>query len=133
MFELEFEDPEVNTKYQEAVQTVKDRLGDLPEEDKISFLAIFTSVLKLQIEHPAFEKEQSVIKSIDLTKKLLERLKQDQPENFERVSLNSNEEHFKDGISTEVPKGEKEINYFLMLFATDLLADELEKKEKANI
>ena len=87
----------------------------------------------MQIEHPAFEKEQSVIKSIDLTKKLLERLKQDQPENFERVSLNSNEEHFKDGISTEVPEEEKEINYFLMLFATDLLADELDKKEKANI
>ena len=40
MFELEFENTEDNTKYQEAAQTVKDRLGDLPEEDKISFLAI---------------------------------------------------------------------------------------------
>ena len=133
MFELEFKDPEVNTKYQEAVQTVKDCLSDLQEKDKISFLALFASVLKLQIEHQAFEKEKDVIKGIDLTKKTLERLKEEHPENFERVALNSNEEHFKDGISTEVPEEEKEINYFLMLFATDLLADELDKKEKANI
>lgn len=133
MFELEFEDTTKDAEYKEAVQAVKNCLGTLPDGDRVSFLAILTNVLKSQIDRIEFEKHKEPLVAIDLAIHFLRRLKEEQPENFQEYALISNDKHFEDGISTDVPK--EEINYFLMLFATDLLADEMEKKEqeKKNI